>query len=56
MTEVLLPGALPHIVAGLRVSAGFGWQSLIGAELIEQYRPLGGASWHDHHWARRRID
>jgi taurine transport system permease protein len=34
MTDVLLPGALPHIVAGLRVSAGFGWQSLIGAELI----------------------
>ncbi len=32
--EVLLPGALPSIVAGLRVSAGLGWQSLIGAELI----------------------
>jgi NitT/TauT family transport system permease protein len=34
MREVLLPGALPSIVAGLRVSAGLGWQSLIGAELI----------------------
>lgn len=32
--EVLLPGALPSIVAGLRVAAGLGWQSLIGAELI----------------------
>lgn len=32
--EVLLPGALPSIVAGLRISAGLGWQSLIGAELI----------------------
>jgi NitT/TauT family transport system permease protein len=32
--EVLLPGALPSIVAGLRVSAGLGWQSLVGAELI----------------------
>jgi ABC-type nitrate/sulfonate/bicarbonate transport system permease component len=32
--EVLLPGALPSIVSGLRVSAGLGWQSLIGAELI----------------------
>ncbi len=32
--EVLLPGALPSIVAGLRVSAGLAWQSLIGAELI----------------------
>ncbi|MEH2561557.1 ABC transporter permease [Bradyrhizobium sp. AZCC 2289] len=41
MTEVLLPGALPHIVAGLRVSAGFGWQSLIGAELIVGSTGLG---------------
>jgi ABC-type nitrate/sulfonate/bicarbonate transport system permease component len=34
ITEVLLPGALPAIVAGLRIGAGLGWQSLIGAELI----------------------
>ena len=32
--EVLLPAATPSIVAGLRVSAGLGWQSLVGAELI----------------------
>lgn len=32
--EVLVPAALPSIVAGLRVSAGLGWQSLVGAELI----------------------
>ncbi|MEE7476538.1 ABC transporter permease [Methylobacterium hispanicum] len=34
ITEVMLPAALPSIVAGLRVSAGLGWQSLVGAELI----------------------
>jgi NitT/TauT family transport system permease protein len=34
IVEVLIPGALPAIVAGLRISAGLGWQSLIGAELI----------------------
>jgi NitT/TauT family transport system permease protein len=34
ITEVLLPAAMPSIVAGLRVSAGIGWQSLVGAELI----------------------
>ena len=34
ITEVLIPGALPSIVAGLRIGAGLGWQSLIGAELI----------------------
>jgi ABC-type nitrate/sulfonate/bicarbonate transport system permease component len=31
---VLLPAAVPSIVAGLRISAGLGWQSLVGAELI----------------------
>ena len=34
MTQVLFPAALPSIVAGLRISAGLGWQSLVGAELI----------------------
>lgn len=34
ITQVLLPAALPSIVAGLRISAGLGWQSLVGAELI----------------------
>ena len=34
ITEILLPAAVPSIVAGLRVSAGLGWQSLVGAELI----------------------
>lgn len=32
--EVLLPASIPSIVAGLRVSAGLAWQSLVGAELI----------------------
>ena len=39
--DVVLPGALPHVVAGMRVSAGFGWQSLIGAELIVGSTGLG---------------
>lgn len=32
--DVLLPSALPSIMAGVRVAAALGWQSLIGAELI----------------------
>jgi taurine transport system permease protein len=40
-TEILLPAALTHIVAGVRVGAGFGWQSLIGAELIVGSTGLG---------------
>ncbi|TPW26258.1 ABC transporter permease [Pararhizobium mangrovi] len=34
MTNILLPASVPSIVAGLRVAAGLGWQSLVGAELI----------------------
>jgi NitT/TauT family transport system permease protein len=34
IVEVLLPASIPSIVAGLRVGAGLGWQSLVGAELI----------------------
>jgi taurine transport system permease protein len=39
--EVLLPASVPSIVAGLRVSAGLGWQSLIGAELIVASSGIG---------------
>lgn len=34
ITDVLLPASIPSIIAGLRVAAGLGWQSLVGAELI----------------------
>ncbi|MFN3670824.1 MAG: ABC transporter permease [Bosea sp. (in: a-proteobacteria)] len=34
IVEILLPAATPSIVSGLRVAAGLGWQSLVGAELI----------------------
>lgn len=34
MTDILLPASVPSIIAGLRVAAGLGWQSLVGAELI----------------------
>lgn len=41
MTEVLLPASLPSIIAGLRVAAGLGWQSLVGAELIVAANGIG---------------
>jgi NitT/TauT family transport system permease protein len=39
--DVLLPGSLPSIVAGLRVSAALGFQSLIAAELISAHSGVG---------------
>ena len=32
--EVILPGALPNIVTGLRNGLGYGWRALIAAEMI----------------------
>ncbi|MBU1362091.1 MAG: ABC transporter permease [Gammaproteobacteria bacterium] len=34
LLEVVVPSAMPAIVAALRVAAGNAWQSLVGAELI----------------------
>lgn len=41
--RVLLPAALPQIIAGMRIGAGLGWQSLVGAELIVGNTGLGYA-------------
>lgn len=41
LLEVVGPASLPSIVAGLRVSAGLAWQSLVGAELIVGSTGLG---------------
>src|ERR1700675_937236 len=41
ITEILLPASVPSIVAGLRVAAGLGWQSLVGAELIVAASGIG---------------
>jgi taurine transport system permease protein len=41
LTEVLLPGALPAIVTGLRTGMGYAWRGLIAAEIIATSAGLG---------------
>ncbi len=41
ITEVLFPAATPSIIAGLRIGAGLGWMSLVGAELIAASSGMG---------------
>lgn len=41
IAEVLFPAAVPSIIAGLRISAGLGWLSLVGAELIVASSGMG---------------
>ena len=38
---ILIPGALPSIVTGLRLGFGYSWRALIGAELIAAATGLG---------------
>jgi len=39
--QVLIPGALPSIVTGIRMSIGFGWRAVIAAEMIATSTGLG---------------
>lgn len=49
--DVTLPGALAHILSGIRSGLGFGWRALIAAELVGASTGLGhlifsGAEYH----------
>ena len=39
--HVYLPGAMPSIITGMRISLGFGWRALIAAEMIGGDSGLG---------------
>lgn len=41
LSTVILPGALPYILTGLRSGLGFGWRALIAAELVGATTGLG---------------
>jgi taurine transport system permease protein len=41
MREVILPGALPQIIAGLKVMLGIAWTCVISAELVAAENGLG---------------
>lgn len=45
LTEVVLPGALPHIFTGLAVGMGVAWVSLIAAEMISGQFGIGYFTW-----------
>jgi taurine transport system permease protein len=34
LVEVIIPGAMPNIITGLRNGLGYGWRALIAAEII----------------------
>lgn len=42
MWEILLPAALPMMISGLRVGWGFGWRTVVAAELVFGATGTGG--------------
>jgi taurine transport system permease protein len=38
---VILPAALPDILTGLRIAIGFGWTTLVAAEMVAATAGLG---------------
>jgi taurine transport system permease protein len=42
---VIIPGALPEILTGLRIGIGFGWTTLVAAEMIAAKAGLGQMVW-----------
>jgi taurine transport system permease protein len=39
--HVMLPAALPEILVGMRIAIGFGWTTLVAAEMVAAHVGLG---------------
>jgi NitT/TauT family transport system permease protein/taurine transport system permease protein len=55
ITRVVIPGALPHILEGLRSGVGFGWRALIAAEIIGATTGLGAMIYQAKEFLRSDI-
>jgi len=56
MTRVILPAATPNILAGLRLSLGVSWMTLIAAELIGADSGLGWrAFWYEQFFSMHKT-
>jgi taurine transport system permease protein len=50
MTNVILPGALPGILAGLKVTLAISWSCVLSAEMIAAQQGLGAMIWMAKDW------
>ena len=50
LKEVVLPGALPSIVNGIRLGMGYGWRAVIAAEMIAAASGLGYMIFDARNW------
>jgi taurine transport system permease protein len=50
MCEVILPGALPGIIAGLKITLAISWSCVLTAEMIAAQNGLGALIWQAKDW------
>lgn len=55
MREVVLPGALPGIISGLKVCLALSWTTVLSAEMVAASRGLGALIWFGKDWNNMAI-
>src|SRR5262244_1345888 len=55
MREVILPGALPGIISGLKVTLAIAWSCVIPAEMVAAQTGLGALIWFAKDWGNLAL-
>lgn len=55
MREVVLPGALPGIISGLKVTLAISWSCVITAEMVAAQKGLGAMIWIAKDWGNLQL-
>jgi taurine transport system permease protein len=55
MKEVILPGSLPGIIAGLKVTLAISWSCVLTAEMIAAQSGLGALIWQAKDWGNLAL-
>ncbi|MBX3596712.1 MAG: ABC transporter permease [Rhizobiaceae bacterium] len=55
MKDVVLPGALPGIIAGLKVTLAISWSCVITAEMVAAQNGLGALIWTAKDWGNMPL-
>ena len=53
--HVILPAALPEILTGMRIGIGFGWTTLVAAEIVAARAGLGQMVWNASEFLRSDV-
>jgi taurine transport system permease protein len=55
MREVILPGALPGIISGLKITLAISWSCVLTAEMIAAQNGLGALIWQAKDWGNMPL-